>query len=171
MRCCRNRLIGIAKGSPVNSGRTHRHRGTIAYDWWKGYVQIEECRHAYIGIVPFVYRICLIRIYEWDYAYIRMPQFVYRIVSCKSWSGWAVKNEPSLPVASDGFHRCFRKGRLVGEKGLVRLEKGTPRVYFPIKARARFSAASMISRSPGPLSLMPHRCRMPWIMTRCSSRS
>lgn len=32
-----------------------------------------------------------------------------------------MKNEPSLPVASDGFHRCFRKGRLVGEKGLVRL--------------------------------------------------
>ena len=34
-----------------------------------------------------------------------------------------------------------------------------------------FSSASMISRSPGPLSFIPQRCRMPWIMTRCNSRS
>ena len=27
------------------------------------------------------------------------------------------------------------------------------------------------NRISGPLSLMPHRCRMPWIITRCSSRS
>ena len=36
-------------------------------------------------------------------------------------------------------------------------------------ASALFSWASMISRSPGPLSLMPQRCRMPWMMTRLSS--
>lgn len=36
-------------------------------------------------------------------------------------------------------------------------------------ARALFSFASMISRSPGPLSLMPQRWRMPWMMVRCNS--
>ena len=38
-------------------------------------------------------------------------------------------------------------------------------------ASALFSAASIISRSPGPLSLMPHRCSMPCMMVRCSSSS
>ena len=42
---------------------------------------------------------------------------------------------------------------------------------FPNSSNALFSASSIISRSPDPLSLMPHRCRMPWMMTRCSSRS
>ena len=36
-------------------------------------------------------------------------------------------------------------------------------------ARAAFSCCSMISRSPGPLSLMPHRCSTPWMMTRINS--
>ena len=31
------------------------------------------------------------------------------------------------------------------------------KIYFPNKANALFSAASIISRSPGPLSLMPQR--------------
>ena len=38
-------------------------------------------------------------------------------------------------------------------------------------SKARSSLASMISRSPGPLSLMPQRWRMPWMMTRWSSSS
>lgn len=38
-------------------------------------------------------------------------------------------------------------------------------------SKARSSLASMISRSPGPLSLMPQRWRMPWMITRWSSSS
>ena len=38
-------------------------------------------------------------------------------------------------------------------------------------ASALFSAASITSRSPGPLSLIPQRCRIPWIITRCNSVS
>ena len=39
------------------------------------------------------------------------------------------------------------------------------------RSKARSSLASMISRSPGPLSLMPQRWRMPWMITRWSSSS
>ena len=38
-------------------------------------------------------------------------------------------------------------------------------------AKALFSAASIISLSPSPLSFIPHRWSMPWIITRCSSCS
>lgn len=41
------------------------------------------------------------------------------------------------------------------------------RIY--LKAKALFSSCSMISRSPGPLSLMPTRCNTPCIKTRSSS--
>ena len=45
--------------------------------------------------------------------------------------------------------------------------------YLPATraCKALFSAASIMARSPGPLSLMPQRWRMPWIMTRWSSSS
>ena len=45
--------------------------------------------------------------------------------------------------------------------------------YLPATrtCKALFSAASMMARSPGPLSLIPQRWRMPWIMTRWSSSS
>ena len=39
-------------------------------------------------------------------------------------------------------------------------------IYNFLRERALFSAFSIISRSPGPLSLMPHRCKMPCAMTR-----
>ena len=45
-----------------------------------------------------------------------------------------------------------------------------PSCVYGSMASAFSSAASMISRSPGPLSFMPQRWSMPWMMTRCSSR-
>lgn len=50
------------------------------------------------------------------------------------------------------------QGRLKAMKGELQLVSGL-RDY--LMARALFSAASIISRSPGPLSLMPQRWRMP----------
>lgn len=42
-------------------------------------------------------------------------------------------------------------------KATVIMNRPRPYHYFLSKAKARSSAASIISRSPGPLSLMPHR--------------